>query len=171
MGADLKWRAMAGGGFISGTSILLRLSFLYAIVHTNHLFCEEEREYSDGTAKESSGGWKGVRELVGSASLSRRAEASRPSGIARYSMESEDSPRFLRRGRSEIGWNTDPPSLYRDGGFIFFKRQPDNDGIRVSLPALGDPDRRAASQTEPQSVASFDLASNFGKVGTPCLAY
>ena len=153
------------------TFILLRLSFLYAIVHTNHLFCEEEREYSDGTAKESSGGWKGVRELVGSASLSRCAEASRPSGIARYSMESEVSPRFLRRGRSEIGWNTDPPSLYRDGGFIFFKRQPDNDGIRVSLPALGDPDRRAVSQTEPQSVASFDLASNFGKVGTPCLAY
>lgn len=112
---------MAGGGFIPGTFILLRPFCCYAIVHTNHLFCEEEREYSDGTAKESSGGWKGVRELVGSASLSRRAEASRPSGIARYSMESEDSPRFLRRGRSEIGWNTDPPSLYRDGGFIFLR--------------------------------------------------
>lgn len=89
--------------------------------HKSSILRGREREYSDGTAKESSGGWKGVRELVGSASLSRRAEASRPSGIARYSMESEDSPRFLRRGRSEIGWNTDPSSLYRDGGFIFFK--------------------------------------------------
>ena len=143
----------------------------YAIVHTNHLFCEEEREYSDGTAKESSGGWKGVRELVGSASLSRRAEASRPSGIARYSMESEDSPRFLRRGRSEIGWNTDPPSLYRDGGFIFFK------GSLITMASVF-PYRLAAilirsavSQTEPQSVASFDLVSNIRKVGTPCLAY
>lgn len=171
MGADLK---MAGDGrqriHIGNVHSLMPLLPLCYSTHKSS-FCEEEREYSDGTAKESSGGWKGVRELVGSASLSRCAEASRPSGIARYSMESEDSPRFLRRGRSEIGWNTDPPSLYRDGGFIFFKRQPDNDGIRVSLPALGDPDRRAVSQTEPQSVASFDLASNFGKVGTPCLAY
>lgn len=171
MGADLKWRAMAGGGFIPGISVLLRPFCCYAIVHTNHLFCEEEREYSDGTAKESSGGWKGVRELVGSASLSRCAEASRPSGIARYSMESEDSPRFLRRGRSEIGWNTDPPSLYRDGGFIFFK------GSLITMASVFPyrPSailiRSAVSQTEPQSVASFDLASNFGKVGTPCLAY
>ena len=171
MGADLKWRAMAGCEFIPGTSILLRPFCCYAIVHTNHLFCEEEREYSDGTAKESSGGWKGVRELVGSASLSRRAEASRPSGIARYSMESEDSPRFLRRGRSEIGWNTDPPSLYRDGGFIFFK------GSLITMASVF-PYRLAAilirsavSQTEPQSVASFDLVSNIRKVGTPCLAY
>ena len=166
-----KWRAMAVFVSIVRTFILLRLSFLYAIVHTNHLFCEEEREYSDGTAKESSGGWKGVRELVGSASLSRRAEASRPSGIARYSMESEDSPRFLRRGRSEIGWNTDPPSLYRDGGFIFFK------GSLITMASVF-PYRLAAilirsavSQTEPQSVASFDLVSNIRKVGTPCLAY
>ncbi len=97
-------------------SLASRSSLCYS-TH-NQLFCEDEREYSDGTAKESSDGWKGVRELAGSASLSRRAEVSRLPGVARYSMESEDSPRFLRRGRSEIGWNTDPPSLYWGGGFF-----------------------------------------------------
>ena len=35
--------AMAGSGSISETSILLRPFCRYAIVHTNHLFCEEER--------------------------------------------------------------------------------------------------------------------------------
>ena len=35
--------AEAGNGSISGTSILLCHFYRYAIVHTNHLFCEEER--------------------------------------------------------------------------------------------------------------------------------
>ena len=40
--------AAAGSGSISGTSILSCPFCRYAIVHTNHHFCEEEREYSDG---------------------------------------------------------------------------------------------------------------------------